>query len=313
MADLEAAALSGDLFRPRSDSPTRSESTSSPLNTDDELGSDLSRPSSPHGSNANLLSQPSQPSAAAPSHSGAQTGPKGVISDRRAQRSQAREDGERDRRAVRAEQERRTIVAETVEQERVRREKEERDREAWEREREREEEENRLKWRRQRREELERERGGGERAGEAALKRGGLREVGKEGVLMAVERPGWVVILIYEPVRAGRTGCRAIIGTERCVSRIYPGAKSSSLTCFISHSTSHRHLPLSPSSGQEPRLFRSPCSLPRSPVRLEETPQMTTTTRRTNTKTSRNRRADPTRMSCPPSWRIGMESSRGGG
>lgn len=224
MADLEAAALSGDLFRPRSHSPTRSESTSSPLNTDDELGSDLSRPSSPHGSNANLLSQSSQPSAAAPSHSGAQTGPKGVISDRRAQRSQAREDGERDRRAVRAEQERRAIVAETVEQERVRREKEERDREAWEREREREEEENRLKWRRQRREELERERGGGERDGEAGLKRGGLREVGKEGFLMAVERPGWVVILIYEPVRAVPTDCRAITGTECCVSRIYPVA-----------------------------------------------------------------------------------------
>jgi hypothetical protein len=66
------------------------------------------------------------------------------------------------------------------------------------------------KWRKARKEELRRTREGtgdadGGSAGHAALvegvvKRGGLRAVGKEGFVSAVERPGWVVILIYEPV-----------------------------------------------------------------------------------------------------------------
>lgn len=34
-------------------------------------------------------------------------------------------------------------------------------------------------------------------------RRGGLREVGKEGFLNAVEKRGWTVVLIYEPVRLG--------------------------------------------------------------------------------------------------------------
>ncbi len=30
--------------------------------------------------------------------------------------------------------------------------------------------------------------------------RGGLKEVGKEGFVLAVERRGWVIVLVYEPV-----------------------------------------------------------------------------------------------------------------
>ena len=60
-----------------------------------------------------------------------------------------------------------------------------------------EDEEDMERRRRKRRGEMEAEKlddGGG------WMKRGGLREIGKEGFVRAVERPGRVVVLIYEPV-----------------------------------------------------------------------------------------------------------------
>ncbi|RXK41992.1 hypothetical protein M231_00713 [Tremella mesenterica] len=166
--DLETAALNGTLFRPRSPSPTRSASTASPENTDDELGSDIS-PSRP-------------PSAAASSqallHDGPQTGPKGVIEDRKAVERHARRQQEEVLRQRVEEQAERAIVVPSYNEEQAR---------------EREEEELRSRWRRERREELRsnRERGDSPR-------RGGLKEVGQEGFVNAVERNGWAVVLIYE-------------------------------------------------------------------------------------------------------------------
>lgn len=169
MAALEAAALNGSLFQPRSTSPTRSSSTASPQNTDDELASDHSPPSSP-----SVLPQ---------SNGGAQTGPKGVINDQRARTLHDKSESERVRRETIRIQEKRGIVAQTSVEE-------ERNRKVAEKEVEEEEEEVKRRWRSSRITEIDGER-----------KRGGLREVGKEGFVSAVERPGWVVVLIYEPVR----------------------------------------------------------------------------------------------------------------
>jgi len=185
MGDLETAALSGSLFRPRSHSPARSTSTPSPSNPEDELASDLSGPSSP---------------ITFPTRDGPQTGPKGVIADRRAHKLQSRLEREQATRALVNEQEKRSMVAMTVHEEDE------------ERERERLLEDGRedgdgggedvARWRRARREELERENtiGDGRRGG-GSVKRGGLRQIGREGFVVAAERPGWVVVLIYEPVR----------------------------------------------------------------------------------------------------------------
>ena len=60
----------------------------------------------------------------------------------------------------------------------------------------------RERWRAQRRAEIERERNKGrEEDGVVRSKNGGIREVGREGFIRAVEREGWVLVLIYEPVR----------------------------------------------------------------------------------------------------------------
>ena len=147
---LEDAALSGALFRAQDPaSPSRSSSSST------------SRPSSPVPSTHPLL----------PTYTdrpGAQTGPKGVISDRRFHDRQAHDDAAASVESLRVDQERRAIVAPTVEEEDV------------------------MRWRERRMAEL--------RESEGPVKRG-LREVGKEGFVAAVERNGWVVVLIYEPVR----------------------------------------------------------------------------------------------------------------
>lgn len=193
MDKLETAALNGDLFNPhRSPSPARS--TSPDNNTDDELGSDISRPASP-------VQAP--PPYAAPSRgAGAQTGPKGVITDRKNQRLADRLAQETQRLQVIEAQQRRALTGATSQGED----------ELRERERLLEESEEdglaREQWRAQRRAELERQRGGEDRyedhPGARALMngrgQGRLREVGMEGFLEAVERPGWAVILIYEPV-----------------------------------------------------------------------------------------------------------------
>ena len=180
--DLEAAALSGELFRPRSHSPARSTSTASVVNTDDELGSDLSPPGSPGGSRSALLERANE------DHGGPQTGPKGVMQDQKTKSRRDREAREADQRTRAAEQAKHAIVAPTV------------DEEAAARAAEREQEELRLRWRRERREELQ----SGKKRDDSP-RRGGLKEVGQEGFIAAVERRGWVVVLIYEPVRTRHT------------------------------------------------------------------------------------------------------------
>ena len=95
-------------------------------------------------------------------------------------------------REVREDQEKRKMVALTSEEEDERRERERLMRESGEDEGEV------ARWRRKRREEIHRETMNGH--GDRSVKRGGLREVGKEGFVGAVERPGWVVVLIHEPV-----------------------------------------------------------------------------------------------------------------
>ena len=187
MAALESAALSGSLFRPRSHSTARSASTASPTNTDDELASDLSEPLS------------SFPVSA---RNGPQTGPKGVIEDRRSHVRQSRLDKERAVRGMQAYQERRKMVGMTSAEDDEHRK--------WERlmdhremgfQDEQEDEEGV----REGREETEGRVMSGRRVNrwgkDEMVRRVGLREVGKQGFVSAVERPGWVVILIYEPVR----------------------------------------------------------------------------------------------------------------
>ena len=192
MSKLEAAALDGTLFEShRSPSLQRSNSPSPP-NTDDEHGSDLSPPASP----SRL-----PPSSTINAHD-PQTGPKGVITDRQAHIRHAREEKVRAGRDIRERQERRKIIASTVhEEDMLRAEDEERllkpsalPRQAGQDDLE--DEKYREQWRATRRAEME----GKSKSLDGGGKRG-LREIGQEGFLSAVERPGWVVILIYEPVR----------------------------------------------------------------------------------------------------------------
>jgi hypothetical protein len=137
MANLEAAALSGELFsQPRSSSPTRTASTASQPSS--------SRSSSPSPeperlANANIHSDRSQ---------GAQTGPKGVISDRKAQDRYSHVQALAERREIMKYQERRGLVGLTLEEEDALRERE--------KEREQSKDDEGVKeWRRRRREELE--------------------------------------------------------------------------------------------------------------------------------------------------------------
>lgn len=123
-------------------------------------------------------------------HSGRQTGPKGVRDDARAAAAAARQRAEAAVKATRAEQERRAILAPTYRQE-----------VEWEAEEARrameavvikhadESEDEELEAIRRRR--------------LNALKRSTVREVGEVGYLSAVERRGWVLVAIYEPVSTG--------------------------------------------------------------------------------------------------------------
>lgn len=110
-------------------------------------------------------------------HSGRQTGPKGVRDDARAAAAAARQRTADAIKATRAEQERRAIVAPSFREEEARR--------ALEAVRI-EEEEDLAALRRRRL---------------AALKRSTVREVDSAGYVAAVERRGWVLVAIYEPVR----------------------------------------------------------------------------------------------------------------
>ena len=151
---------------------------------------------------------------------GAQTGPKGVMADRAAHDRSARLEKEQAGRERDAYLLSKAMVGMTVEEEARAREEEQRakeGREVKEKERATEEDgenddddgdEELRRWRAFRRRELQKEhehgRGvgidTGSMEGGLDLKRGGLREVGKDGFLSAVEASPWVVVLIYEPV-----------------------------------------------------------------------------------------------------------------
>lgn len=219
MADLESAALSGNLFRTRSTAPSRTALTPSPKHTSDDLASDLS---------------PQSSTTTAPSRDGYQTGPKGVIEDRRAHDRQSKIDRERGIRELASSQEKRKIIALTSVEE-----DEERERERFLKEAvayEVEEVEARARWRRTRIEELKRDKEV-ENGDGRGLKRGGLRELGKEGFVVAVERPGWVVILIYEPVRLRPLCCNPADGdrTSRDVKTSSHPSSTFPSPCLLPH------------------------------------------------------------------------------
>jgi hypothetical protein len=195
MAALENAALNGDLFRPhRSPSPARSLSPDQ-TNTDDELGSDLSRPPSPPHTEPSSFSGPSD--------GGPQTGVKGVKNDRDTHRRATRLARDLEKRAIIADQEKHAIVGATSTEEDELRDQERATQEsqeyAWARE----------KWRASRKAEILR--GAEETSGGRSS---GLREVSKSGFLHAVENPGWTVILIYETVRRRKLAKSKLIVAE---------------------------------------------------------------------------------------------------
>lgn len=183
MAGLENAALSGELFRHRPPSPAHSASSIS-----------STRMSLDHATTSRSASP-----LPLTSRNGPQTGPKAVIEDRRVHVRQTRMNRELANEDLKLETERRALLGMTLQEEVDSREKERLLRESLD-----DDSEVLERRRKSRREELEVEKamskgyGGSERG----HKRGGLREIGSEGFLVAVERPGWVVVLIYEPVRA---------------------------------------------------------------------------------------------------------------
>ncbi|WWC98535.1 hypothetical protein V866_005427 [Kwoniella sp. B9012] len=200
---LETAALKGSLFTfdDSPPSPARSNSSASLLNTDDELGSDLDDgpSSSKIGQRGNTSGKGVPPvNGSQIEHDGPQTGPKGVISDRKAHSTiqQQRRDKEMNDKVL--EQNRKALIGLTVHEEDQLRKKEE-------------EEKDLEEWRRRRKEQLIRNSEQDEDEGEddsrrQSIKRGGLRELDKSNFIDAVERNGWVVVLIYEPE------------TPRCIS-----------------------------------------------------------------------------------------------
>jgi hypothetical protein len=166
---LEEAALSGALFkdnyRPpeRSGTPEPSDSGSEPDSDSDYENKDTI------GDSQTALIEEDEIHA-----KGAQTGIKGVLNDKKAHTRSTQSRGKEERRGLKERMEKMSIVANTW--------KEEEDMRA----KEKEEEDGIEGWRKARIEEMK--------------ARKGLREVGKEGFVSAVEKEGWVVVLIYEPV-----------------------------------------------------------------------------------------------------------------
>ena len=164
---LQEAALSGALFKDNYRPPERS-GTPEPESDDSTSDSDDDSPLQRGGgdSTTGLIEQDEIHAK------GAQTGIKGVLNDKKAHnRSTAtRERGER--RKLKEGMEKMSIVGNTWSEEEALREKEG--------------DEGLEEWRKARIEEMK--------------ARKGLREVGKEGFVSAVEKSGWVVVLIYEPV-----------------------------------------------------------------------------------------------------------------
>lgn len=229
MVSLERAVLDGSLFAgPNPPSPTRSASTASPLNTDDELGSDFEdspdqftfeddqqegsgkHSSSWLGKSRRTNEGKAQEHVRQPiEHDGHQTGVKGVIDDRKVHNSNAAAQKQAEATARAIELQRKALVGLTVheEAELVAKDKEEK-----------EEDSELEEWRKKRRDQLQREKtmqqeddsqwerqrqgdfayGGGDVG--KGIRRGALREISEHNFIESVEREGWAIVLIYEPV-----------------------------------------------------------------------------------------------------------------
>ncbi len=179
--DLETRLLDGQgLEAPQSASPARSPDSDA-ANTDDELGSDLSGPSS---------SGPRPPddhaTSALPPRDGPQTGIKGVIKD-----AEQRKAIDRELHRQRVSQTNTHLLAQAFQAQTIEEEDAERKREQGGAA----DDEMRKEWRRKRERLLREKTGNG-------TQRFGLREVGERTFVQAVERPGWVLVMIHEPVGA---------------------------------------------------------------------------------------------------------------
>jgi hypothetical protein len=196
---IEAALIAGKPLQPPLSAPDRQHTEHDPEadqdGDSDEDDEDTFTDSHTRRRRADpSLQSPGPDPQAAPyaNAQGRQTGVKGVLDDRRAS-ALASQRTQRDKQtSLAAEQVERAMVGMTIHEE-----------DAYRRriEESKEDGEARERWRRARRHELELEKER-ERAQEG-VQRGGLREVGTEGFLGAVERRGWVVVLIYEPVSLG--------------------------------------------------------------------------------------------------------------
>ncbi|KAK8850536.1 hypothetical protein IAR55_004454 [Kwoniella newhampshirensis] len=265
---LEQAALDGSLFSfdPTAPSPTRSDSTSSLPDTDDEsASSDLDHDDDgPSSSSRNKkIGQwgdttgrgvPRLPMVDRSEADGAaQTGPKGVIEDRKAAQAHSHSLRQEEKRKRGEESLRRGMTGLTVheESELVKRQQQTEEEE----EEEEEEGEGVEQWRRRRR--LELQLGSTstssrdiqdeeERAELRGAKRGGLKEVGREGFVDAVERSGWVVVLIYEP---GIPRCTSLLTSLLHLSFNQPANLATPLTLYRARATSLAFSLLPPTQG----------------------------------------------------------------
>jgi hypothetical protein len=165
---LEEAALSGALFKDNYRPPERS-GTPEPDSSGSEADSEDYQDDHIPGESQTALIEEDEIHA-----KGAQTGIKGVLNDKKAHTRSTQSKEKEERRGLKERMEKMSIVGNTW--------KEEEDMRAKEKDQEGGIEE----WRKGRIEEMK--------------ARKGLREVGKEGFVSAVEREGWVVVLIYEPV-----------------------------------------------------------------------------------------------------------------
>jgi len=165
---LEEAALSGALFKDNYRPPERS-GTPDPDSSDSEADSDDYLHNAPAGESQDALLEEDEIHA-----KGAQTGIKGVLNDKKAHTRSTQSKQDEERRELKERMEKMSIVGKTWKEEEDMRAKERDQRDGIE------------EWRRGRIEEMK--------------ARKGLREVGKEGFVSAVEKEGWVCVLIYEPV-----------------------------------------------------------------------------------------------------------------
>lgn len=168
---LEEAALSGALFKDNYRPPERSGTPEPNSDSDSNIDSEDDITLNQVGESTTALIEEDEIHA-----KGAQTGIKGVLNDKKQHTRSTVSAAKREKEELKGRMEKMSIVGNTWEEEEVLREKE----------KEQDEGDGLEGWRKGRIEEM--------RA------RKGLKEVGKEGFVSAVEREGWVVVLIYEPV-----------------------------------------------------------------------------------------------------------------